>query len=315
MAMSMHNLNSYLYLPVLEIHQTKTNNQNAQDFTKKKTTGQSQAKDEVQLEADMKKHGLLNCSSEHAIIIGVKCLLIVPSSLEPLRLGQYYNNIEWTEESKASGVKMLLYNDNHRCTYMHEFSDIVPSYMKYIKAQSVLAETKDKEERNALQLVLNKSKKQVEQNDLIDKLKQHALIMDTLASNTPLITRADSGSREEKTEYDGEDSDKNENKKNKNKKLPSKPKTKHKKSDKNITIITEGSKASIICSNKGSTHRFTQEQESHMTIITKTVKKSKKAKATEIENIQKEIDGAMMGFAKINVMDTNDLGYGPIHMS
>ncbi|KAG1735320.1 uncharacterized protein EDB91DRAFT_1083774 [Suillus paluster] len=57
-----------------------------------------------QLVVDTKKHGLLNRHTEHAIIIGVRQSLIVPSSLEHLRLGQYINNVEWTEEGRALEV-------------------------------------------------------------------------------------------------------------------------------------------------------------------------------------------------------------------
>jgi len=112
--------------------------------------------------ANTKKQGLRNCTSEHAILIGVKRSFIDHTSLRPIQLNAYDNHVKWTDEGKSDDATMLLYNGNHRRSYMRDYSSAITPYMQYIKGQSDI-ESKDitEDAKEMMKVALKEAKKQV----------------------------------------------------------------------------------------------------------------------------------------------------------
>ena len=63
---------------------------------------------------------LLNRFGSNAMFIGVRKDCVIRNSLEPLKDGEYNNFVRWTKAARAPGAQMVLFNGNHRWTYMQE---------------------------------------------------------------------------------------------------------------------------------------------------------------------------------------------------
>jgi hypothetical protein len=63
---------------------------------------------------------LLNHKISITIFIGIKHKYI-KGGLEPMKVGQYNNFIEWTPAARKAGGQMILFNDSHRCHFLTNF--------------------------------------------------------------------------------------------------------------------------------------------------------------------------------------------------
>jgi len=115
--------------------------------------------------ANTKKQGLRNHTSEHAIIIGVHRSFIDHTSLRPIQLDAYDNHVQWTDKGKADDATMLLYNGNHRRSYMRDHSNVVKPYRQFLKGQMVLKSNNTTEQvKAATAVALEEAKKQIVEN-------------------------------------------------------------------------------------------------------------------------------------------------------
>lgn len=81
----------------------------------------------------IKEHGLQNRIAANAIHLGVHKVDIDLTSLCPLQEGLYTNLVKWTNNAPKS--TSLLYNGNHRFTYMRDHSQVCDTYVKYQHAK------------------------------------------------------------------------------------------------------------------------------------------------------------------------------------
>ncbi|KAG2062598.1 hypothetical protein BDR04DRAFT_1164946 [Suillus decipiens] len=94
-----------------------------------------------------KSSALLNHFPENSIYIGIKKTHLIEGSLQPLKAGPYNNFIRWTDEARDPSSQMVLFNGNHRWTYIgelceQEFFD----YDKAVKAAANWKHPRDKSE-------------------------------------------------------------------------------------------------------------------------------------------------------------------------
>jgi hypothetical protein len=87
-----------------------------------------------------KDAGLHNLVSDNALVIGVKREYIQAASLQPIKLGVFENRVQWTEDARKEGASMLLFNGNHRRTYMLRMGPAVQAFQLFKKAEADLAD-------------------------------------------------------------------------------------------------------------------------------------------------------------------------------
>ncbi|KAG2340215.1 hypothetical protein BDR05DRAFT_1002787 [Suillus weaverae] len=74
----------------------------------------------TQIRNSHKSTALLNHYGENAMYIGVQKQDLLGTSLQPLKDGPYNNFVEWTRTARSAGAEMVLFNGNHRWTYMEQ---------------------------------------------------------------------------------------------------------------------------------------------------------------------------------------------------
>lgn len=92
-----------------------------------------------QFSANVKLQGLANKVVANAIVVGVKTKHIETGSLEAMKPGPYTNVVKWTSAAREDGAEMILYNGNHRRTYMRTSSQVVTQYHQHLIAKKELA--------------------------------------------------------------------------------------------------------------------------------------------------------------------------------
>ncbi|KAG2737054.1 hypothetical protein P692DRAFT_201813132, partial [Suillus brevipes Sb2] len=103
-----------------------------------------------QFSTQVKGQGLANKEVANAIVVGVKPRLIEKSSLAVMKPGHYTNVVKWTPAARNDGAEMVLYNGNHRRTYMRTSSNVVIPYHQYLLAKKDLAAPQDEQTKTAL---------------------------------------------------------------------------------------------------------------------------------------------------------------------
>lgn len=85
------------------------------------------------------QHGLHNTVIQNALDIGVHKDDIVLDSLKPAQIEVYDNHVKWTEGATKS--QSILYNGNHRFTYMRDHSTCHNIFLHYKKTQEEMKKT------------------------------------------------------------------------------------------------------------------------------------------------------------------------------
>ncbi|KAI5986056.1 hypothetical protein EDC04DRAFT_2999858 [Pisolithus marmoratus] len=145
------------------------------------------------------EHGLHNTWQEHAMDVGVHRRDIDMASLEPAKDTPYSNRVRWQAGAKDSTA--ILYNGNHRFTYMCEkLAHSVP-YLQYLKAKDELCTASSGQMYDAFMEAMQVAWKVVRDGsiwlirffdlDFIDGHKDRALIESHLAANAILPVHQD----------------------------------------------------------------------------------------------------------------------------
>ncbi|KAG2355124.1 hypothetical protein BDR07DRAFT_1613853 [Suillus spraguei] len=150
--------------------------------------------------ADVERHGLQNKDIKNAITVGVCKNHIQAESLQGMKQGDYTNVVKWTSDAKKEGAKMLLYNRNHRRTYMRTLSKVIAPYHQYLHAKRELEESQSDGMRTSFEAAKEGAFDIVEASgwfilllkaNKIEKSTLHTLLEHNLASNDLLIQLAD----------------------------------------------------------------------------------------------------------------------------
>ncbi|KAI6017928.1 hypothetical protein EDC04DRAFT_2902389 [Pisolithus marmoratus] len=146
------------------------------------------------------EHGLHNTWQEHAMDVGVHRRDIDLASLEPAKDTPYSNRVRWQAGARDSTA--ILYNGNHRFTYMHEKSAHSVPYLQYLKAKDELCTASSGQMYDAFMEAMQVAQKVVRDGgiwlirffdlDFIDGHKDRALIESHLAANAILPVHQDS---------------------------------------------------------------------------------------------------------------------------
>ncbi|KAI6019569.1 hypothetical protein EDC04DRAFT_2901766 [Pisolithus marmoratus] len=149
------------------------------------------------------EHGLHNTWQEHAMDVGVHRRDIDLASLQPAKDTPYSNRVRWQAGAKDSTA--ILYNGNHRFTYMHEKSAHSVPYLQYLKAKDELCTASSGQMYDAFQEAMQVAHKVVRDGgiwlirffdlDFIDAHKDRALIESHLAANAILPVHQDTTSQ------------------------------------------------------------------------------------------------------------------------
>lgn len=100
--------------------------------------------------SQVRSQGLHNKDVQNAILIGVNAKDIKLSSLQPMKAGHYTNVVEWSHKIKREKAQMLLYNGNHRRTYMRSMSGVTTTYRQYLHIMMDLQKPQSDEMRASL---------------------------------------------------------------------------------------------------------------------------------------------------------------------
>ncbi|KAH0836373.1 hypothetical protein J3R83DRAFT_7949 [Lanmaoa asiatica] len=148
----------------------------------------------------IKEHGLQNKVIQNALNLDVHAEDIDISSLRAAQNEAYNNNVVW--KPSAAKSKSLLYNGNHRFTYMQNHAPIHEIFLHYKKAREEILTSTSGERDEALQKLAADTHAAVMQDgvwlvrllnlDFIQSHADQALIEHRPASNSLLPTHQDS---------------------------------------------------------------------------------------------------------------------------
>lgn len=145
-------------------------------------------------------HGLQNRFLEHALDLAVHKADIDISSLQPAQSTEYNNSVKWQENAKSS--TSILYNGNHRFTYMREHSPYRKIFLQHKKAQEEVTQVTSGHMHEAYREAIRESEKQIRAGgvwlvrfldlDFIQSHEDRALVESHVASNSVLPVHQDS---------------------------------------------------------------------------------------------------------------------------
>ncbi|KAI6096773.1 hypothetical protein F5141DRAFT_1220559 [Pisolithus sp. B1] len=148
----------------------------------------------------MEVHGLQNRFLEHALDLAVHKADIDISSLQPAHSTEYTNSVKWQENANSSSS--ILYNGNHRFTYMREHSPYRKIYLQRKKALEDITQVTSGHMHEAYREAIRESEKQIRAGgvwlvrfldlDFIQSHEDRALVESHMASNSVLPVHQDS---------------------------------------------------------------------------------------------------------------------------
>ncbi|KAF8120682.1 hypothetical protein EV363DRAFT_1188543 [Boletus edulis] len=149
----------------------------------------------------VEENGLQNRIVDNALDLGIVKADINLDSLQPMKTGLYTNRVKW--QKKATESTSVLYNGNHRFTYMRYESDARMAYMQREKAKEELRQNPPSGDMiSSLKTVVADAETAIIRNGVwlirfldLDVIRAHAecaLIEHRLAQNKLLPTHQDS---------------------------------------------------------------------------------------------------------------------------
>ncbi|KIK32944.1 hypothetical protein CY34DRAFT_100512, partial [Suillus luteus UH-Slu-Lm8-n1] len=142
---------------------------------------------------------LLNRFGGNAMFIGIRKNCVIRNSLEPLKDGEYTNFIKWTKDARAPGAQMVLFNGNHRWTYMQELYE--QEFHDYEKALKEFKTVQRGPERQQAETVMTEKKNLLDQNsiwlarffdlDALEAAGNSSLLLHELTMNQALPSKDD----------------------------------------------------------------------------------------------------------------------------
>ncbi|KAG2363794.1 hypothetical protein BDR07DRAFT_1568407 [Suillus spraguei] len=142
---------------------------------------------------------LLNRFPENAMFIGIKKNYAIKESLSSLRAGPYNNFIKWTEDARSQGAQMVLFNGNHRWTYIGELCE--QEFYDYMEAMKEIVNWKNPRDKNGAIEIKKKNRVILEEKavwlarffdiDALEAASNSALLLHELTTNLSLPAKDD----------------------------------------------------------------------------------------------------------------------------